>query len=578
MNEDVRGELNRRRVPPAGKHGRQGRGKAHASVELVKIPRATEFGSDAALCDPLELLAEFCEHEVGRQLIAATHTTNDGPGADRMHGFWVLVYLAYVLSGITSIRRFYNLFRSTGLWQLCEFERVPHLNEVYLRFGELHESWRAIVAGTDSLIRIAKAAVPQIGEIVAVDSSAWHSRAVLEHCCWNATDCRNAGGSPKAVLRNSANERITEERWKEVDAEEPDEGEPASPSAIEPGAIVERIEDGLTRRYRYFLISGHWYRSLDVSSGFRHYATGTSWFGGYLQYGICHTVGLPLALQVAPADIQEWDLYPRLFDDMVEATGEPPYIVTVDRGFGLRAFYEFNIRRGVAVVGGRRKRPGKTATTDWRCDIFDEHGIPRCPGCGGPGDADRPGMGLVFTTSGAAKLRFRCVAPYDAHCNGVHSIHCDEEYVMLLALSRLRELYWSARVSHHNLERLFIHGRERQGVAGKDVAGRLYQLGIPPQLTRAAAANLLNWFRLCLRHGWLPARTINVTLNTPQLQRLSGVQSRESGRVAVAGVGTSRLSKVLLARRDEKTDLPYGRYFEQLKERLAADRAVEEAA
>jgi hypothetical protein len=277
-------------------------------------------------------------------------------------------------------------------------------------------------------------------------------------------------------------------------------------------------------------------------------------------------VGLWVAATAFSADIQEWDGYPTLFESAVDALGSPPLIVSADRGYAIRPFYEYNTRRGVAVVAPRRVRKGRTEHIDWRTEAFDEDGIPRCRACGGEGDQDSPGLGLVFTRSGEPVIRFRCAIPFSAACLGDQSIRCSEEWAMLLPLSRLTELYQSVRHGHHNTERVYRHGRNRYAVAGKDSTGRLSRPGVPAQLLRAWESILLDWFRLNLRHGWLPSYGLNVEINQEVAICRSGVQDRHTGIVVAPGVGTKGLTMRLAERRKYGTDVPYGDAWERTRQ------------
>jgi hypothetical protein len=79
--------------------------------------------------------------------------------------------------------------------------------------------------------------------------------------------------------------------------------------------------------------------SVATTAGLRRYATTTTWFGGYVQAAIVSLTGLAIAVEVFPADVQEWVGYRDRFDRLVDALGERPYVVSVDRGYATRPFY-----------------------------------------------------------------------------------------------------------------------------------------------------------------------------------------------------------------------------------------------
>ena len=173
-----------------------------------------------------------------------------------------------------------------------------------------------------------------------------------------------------------------------------------------------------------------------------------------------------------------------------------------------------------------------------RCDAFDEHGVPRCQHCGGPGDQVGPGLGLYFAR-GEPRIRFRCLLINAAACKRVQSIAYEREW-HAPSLSRTTELYHALKSAHKNREHVHGHWRERFSCAGKDLAGRLRRTGVQAQWIRSEAALAIEWFRLGLRHGWLgsPRRTRH-----GELVRTSGAK---------------KLETLLKARRKRRLNRPYG--------------------
>ena len=74
---------------------------------------------------------------------------------------------------------------------------------------------------------------------------------------------------------------------------------------------------------------------------------------------------------------------------------------------------------------------------------------------------------------------------------------------LLIPISRVTPYYQALRKSHQNCESVFRRWRDRYGVAGKNADARLKRRGIPFQQLRASAALAIEWFRICLRYGWL---------------------------------------------------------------------------
>jgi hypothetical protein len=228
-------------------------------------------------------------------------------------------------------------------------------------------------------------------------------------------------------------------------------------------------------------------------------------------------------------------------------TGSP---LAIDASARTRSFFEFNTSRNVAVVGPRRKRRGKTKDADWRTDAYDEHGIPRCPGCGGPGSK------IQWVEGGmeGPRPRFRCQTPFPntPECQGTHSIGCSSEWALLTALTQTHPLYQALLKEHSNFEHVFRHFRERYCVVGKDFSSRLKRTGVAPHRLRVQAALLLEWFRLCRRNGWL------------------GSWKRRNAAQPTKVVDNGGLARLLADRLKSKPDFPYGAYWTRLQIRKKA--------
>ena len=120
---------------------------------------------------------------------------------------------------------------------------------------------------------------------------------------------------------------------------------------------------------------------------------------------------------------------------------------------------------------------------------------------------------------------------------------------MLLPLRRDSERYQTLLGAHDNaMESVFDHWRDRYGVAGNSNANRpKRQQSLPCQHLRACAGLLLEWFRICLRQGWLasPARR---NANHPRPRRVPELALR----------------KIAAERRRRCLNLPYGPAAEAL--------------
>lgn len=185
---------------------------------------------------------------------------------------------------------------------------------------------------------------------------------------------------------------------------------------------------------------------------------------------------------------------------MASRTGPRPG----DRGYAHKSVFEHNTRRGVGSVFLWRKPRYDIQREQFDTEKFDRHGIPRCNHCGGPGYTRGEGLGLAFT-DGQPRIRFICQIGYTSECKDkVQSVNCSHEWRLLVPIDRLTETYHALRRSHNNYERIFRHGRERYEYAGNELCIRpKLRRCVPAQNLRGAATLLLDWFRVCLRHGWL---------------------------------------------------------------------------
>jgi hypothetical protein len=578
--------------------GKRGRRPSWKNVQLTQLDEATEFSTDREISDPVAVIRELKRHpqylKPARDAVAHLYRRTvsiDGSPRNcrpRMQGDWLLLYLAFVLSKDTSRLSFYNRYASSPIWQECGFTTAPDYETLRIRFNELEQYWMPMRDMGRLVIGQAVRHDPEIADFWMVDSTGWQTPAGLEHCCPDPKKCRdllveqgkrkprnkqesedaddgaadsaaddgkpdvadaasdqivpgNKRGAPKKLKRAPA-EAIEAERHREQAELEPD-------PTTTPESVIEPA--GEDAEFQYFVIRGHRYRTRDKSAGLRHYSTGKgrTWLGGYGSAAVSVKYGAPLAVETFPADDQEWDHYDDLFQAAVEATGKAPLAVSTDKGSGLRAFDEYNTRRGVATVRPFRQTQGEKERIDMRSDLVDEHGVPRCKHCGGEGDMDSDGYGWYLDSKGEPRIRFRCKTPILNACRRNQSIACSEEWRLLLPLNLTQPLYHALREVHFSFERVFGHWRSRYGVYGKNAATCLRRRGTGAQQLRAQAAVFLDWFRICLRHGFLGSwRTRN-----------------NQAAAVITSKGSSRLEKVLGARRKRYIDLPYGAAAERLK-------------
>jgi hypothetical protein len=580
---EFRGSLNRTLRPTRlDRSPSPDRRKAFNELVLWRVRGIAEFSDDGSLGDGLALIRAFRAHpaakaldealarEMGSDFLGQPRAAAPARGRPREAGSWACLYLAFVLSRLPSLQAWVFGKRSDPIWEACGFRRPLSYQAVYEHFRLLEDCWEAFASAARTLIREAKLVEDRIGQIAVVDATHWFSPYQLEHCCRDAEACEAAGGWR---LTPADDQTVKEARWSEAE-----EDETTDTATVTTDRTRLGVEVVAGRSYAVFRIKGHLFRTLDLDAGVRRYGDSKAWVGGLLQAAVDAFTGSPLAVEVFPADVQEYDAYPFLFDGLCNAIGTPPYIVSVDRLYSIRAFYEWNVRRGVAIVAKRKRRPNRQKHSDWRAESFDEDGIPRCGRCGGEGNQDAPGLGLTFTRSGEPVIRFVCRVPFDEGCHGVQQIYCQDEWAMLVPLSRRTDLYHSIRrVTHHNKENVYRIWRKRYTVAGKDGSSQLCRGGIGAQRLRANACLLLDWYRLSLRNGWISPEGLDIKVARLDVERLSAIQDRRTGAIIEPGVGTDWLEQRLETRVAQRLHLPYGERWETKKAQVLQTLRASEA-
>jgi hypothetical protein len=581
MADHLRGALRRELIPSAEERPRQR--VSFEGTQLWHLPEAGRFKKDAELT-ALPLIREF-RQQLASQLLNELITGSDDEFADwdspkrgrpPLEGDWAALYLAYVASKCVVVEDFHrNLQKGKLLHPLaeaCGFTDIPSRQAIDAHFVELEKHADAFIEVARELIRRAKREDPRIGEVVFLDSTRWSSAAALEHACEDLDACFAHGGKKMARARKALAPEIDELHQRDGGAVEPDIDLYAASIDGTRGPIVTRMSQRGALKYRSFFIKAHGlphrWLSRDLSSGVRYYEDErVFWLGGYAQAARDMYTGLDLAVSVFPNDVCEWDGYPETYKQMVAALGERPRVVSVDRGFVNRPFYEYNARRGVAVVGPFRERKPKEKLEDRRTDAVDEHGVPRCAYCGGPGDRISPGLGPAFNQAGEPYIAFRCLLQHTHDCRKKQKILCSTDWVQLALLAQEAELFHAVRHAHHNKESGFNADRRRYAVAGKEGLGRVCRSGSGVHRLRCAAAHLLNWFRFSLRQGLIDPVELEVERNLSEPELRSEVRDP-----LTPGVGTDRLNELLRYRDEHELDLPYGAPAEHLR------RAYEEVA
>jgi hypothetical protein len=133
----------------------------------------------------------------------------------------------------------------------------------------------------------------------------------------------------------------------------------------------------------------------------------------------------------------------------------------------------------------------------------------------------RAGLGLCFDERDQPRLRVECTMQPTATCRGQQTIACSEEWRLPQPIPRADRLYHDLLQANKNKEGLFHHRRRRYGVPGNDFAERpRRRQPVTCRALRAAAGLLVEWLRICLRHGWLGShRRSN---ETEPVERIAG--------------------------------------------------------
>lgn len=566
---------------------------------LSYLPEATRFSGEDDLCDPQAIVAFIAQRPA---LVDALERgfglrfNPDDPDDDRarwqigpahrpcMPGSWPLLFLAYTLGGVTSIQHWYTQNQQSGLFARCGFATVPSYQTVRRHFIALEAFLdRDASDGTKlpdgftlmarMLIEGARTVHPEIGRAVMTDATAVATRAALVHSCPPNTACgkRQAARAGRAHetnapvkaghgsrVRRASIDAVNDTRHAEAEHAPEDEtaavlGDKRRPLVALDEAFVAGA--GLDPSMRWWAQDDtkgvtHYYCCLDASVGCRRYGAkkggkGKFW-NGWLHAKMVDTfTGATMAVDIYPADEQEYERYPHLLNALRDQVGGYPQIISGDRGIATKDVYALNTRHGIGSVlpwRGPRQVKHRRELED---HVVDRHGVPRCRHCGSEGITTGSGLGFTLFRGTKPAIRFTCALGLTPACKGrIQRVACDHEPRLLQPLQLDDAVYHQARQAHDHFERVHLHERQRYMLAGREVAVQTYRLGAQWQRLRAHAAIALDWLRMSIRQGWLGARRTR-RANKP----LPGPTLREDG---------GRLAKVLAARARHALGLPYG--------------------
>lgn len=499
-------------------------------------PGATRFTDERASAGPRRLLDLVMASPIWPALEAAT-TVPHRWGRRREPGHWALMYLTFVISGQVDVEPWWSA-SDDALWRHAGFTARPGYTTTYERFRELETFAEAFDEAAGALIALARGREPRIGAHVHVDSTESETHAGLVHDCRHGDDCPNETGVGRKAPARPERAPTDDHRRVRHDEDEADEDAPRAGDGI---SRRELWTDGAGRKYLRLRIGEHWYRTLDLTAGARAYSGPGGayrfWHGYYNQKAVDHFTGAPLAVLVDSASRQEYDIYPELYQRLQSHLGAATQTIVADKGFAVRKVFEHNTRRGVATVAPQR---GSVHDTE----LTDRHGVARCPHCGADTTfvrfSHRPSPRVWFTCN--AGLSARCRPETPGAKPPQISRACSADWRRMLPLWRTDELFCELSAARGLHERAHRHWRERYLVAGDTLANRPKRRGLGVQRLRAAAALLIEWLRICARHGWLPGHTRRYRA---PLKRLRDAARR-------------RRSELLEERRNARLHLPYG--------------------
>ncbi|HEX5557618.1 MAG TPA: hypothetical protein VFX13_08365 [Gaiellales bacterium] len=506
-------------------------------------PEATEFSDDIELSNPEIVIRKLREHpEFLRPLEEATYF-DSREGRPRIEGSWALVMIGFVMSRYVDVHPFIVAqLRNASFWDACGFTVVPSYPTAHRRLTELEERADAFWAAAVPIIQQARKHEPRIGKVLHADGTPFRTNARLHHDCPDPVACRAARKKARAKIMPSLSyqeEKEHRQLWQDASLEEAEK--------LDEESLPEKTEEDPRVGGRYYWFRGHRYWSRDAQAGVRTYAKKRapySWQGGILNALTCAFTNATIVPKVIPADEGELGNYPELIDRLLEIMGEEtPDVVSGDKALAFNRIFELNTKLGSETVAPKRvKKEGQSIADGYRETWVDEDNVLRCQHCGGPTTTNGPGLGPDTTRTAAPRLRYRCRLGLTPECRKRTPQYVDrsKSWLQATAINRTDALYHAVRSSHETLEKVHDDIRDRYAASGKTPPQTPKRPGIRWQELRVNAAFFIQWFRICLRHGWLGSwKRINTL----------PVQYRTA---------RDRHLKTLNRRRRAGLDLPYG--------------------
>lgn len=476
-----------------------------------RLVGATAFASDPALNGGLQMVRLVKHHRwLSRDLRRRTKLASRY-GRHRARGRWELVAVAFVASDYVDIQPWY--YESTdSLWQACGFLTRPTYRTVWRRLRELAGVADEFLLAAGKLIRRAQSKDPRVMAHVHFDNTEDETHAALVHdCTWNECPHRRtrtghasgrgrAGGGRRPIrvaTKDFRDDRHREAAMSEEEAEAEIRGH--SP------ATTELVRRG-TRTVKRVKVGGCWYRTLDLDAGVRAYmgprGAKRFWHGYYNGKAACHFTGGVIPI-VESASLREHTIFEKHYELVCELTGKAPETAIGDKGLSIASAFKKCTTNGTAPIFPWRPGGGDLQRHDH--DTHDRHGVPRCKHCGAPTDFIRfsPGDKNKPADEREPRLWVKCMAGATAACAREQTIACSTNYRALLPLWRTDPLYHELKESHSTYEAVHDWWRDRYKVAADDIGVRPKVRDIGFHRLRANVACLIEWLRICIKHGWL---------------------------------------------------------------------------
>lgn len=454
----------------------------------------------------------------------------------REPGHWELATVAFVTSGQVNVRPWWQE-TTDDLWIECGFNARPSYKTVYRRLKELEDVREEFLKAAAAIIQRCRKHDPRVMAHVHFDWTEDSTAASLLHDCQKGEKCgRDAAG--QAQDRRATRAPVGEARDHRHEAAALDED---TGQALEEAASPEKVgfvwRDG--RKFKRVRIRGCWYRTRDLDGGIRAY-TGPAglrrfWHGFYGGKAICHFTGGVIP-SVDSASIQEWNIFPKLFDRAAQMSGATPETAIADRGVSREKCFQHLIEHGTApVIPWRANGTGKRRDYE----THDRHGLMRCKHCGGAMRQVR------FSAGGRGpRLWFSCILKPTRECAGDQTISCNKDWKLLIPLARTEPLYHELKLSHQTYEAVHRYWRDRYKVGGDSVANTPKIVGIDWHRLRANVACFVDWLRIAAKNSWLGAK--------PKKNKPQGVRT-------FAKHGEQDAKSLIKRRTRLGLDMPYGR-------------------